>query len=69
MTDPVVVVGGVQERGRKSGQENLSKREKTKHFKGTPEDDSVDISQDARDRASGKKRRNILEYLEDQESS
>ena len=66
MTDPVVVVGGVHETGRKSGQENPSKRGKAKHLKGAPEDDSVDISQDARDRASGKKRRNIMEYLEDE---
>jgi len=66
MTDPVVVVGGVQEAGRKSGQKNPAKRGKAKHLKGGPEDDSVDISQEARDRASGKKRRNILEYLEDE---
>jgi len=66
MTDPVGVVGGVQGTGRKSGQEKQSKRGKAKHLKGATEDDSVDISQDARDRASGKKRRNILEYLDDE---
>jgi hypothetical protein len=66
MTDPVVVVGGVQNAGRKGSQENPSKRGKAKHRQGRAEDDSVDISQEALDRASGKKRRNILEYLEDE---
>jgi hypothetical protein len=66
MTETVIVIGGVQETGRKGGQGNPSKRGKAKQLKGAPEDDSVDISQEARDRASGNKRRNILEYLEDE---
>jgi hypothetical protein len=35
------------------------------HHPDEPLDDSVDISEEAHDRASGRKRKTILEYLEE----
>lgn len=66
MTNPVDVVSGAKEACKKSRQENPLKRGKAKHRNVRTEDDCVDISQEARDRVSGKKHRNILEYLEDE---
>jgi len=66
VTDPVVVVSAAKEAGRKSGRENPRKQDKAKQRQAVAGDDSVDISREALDRASGKKHRNILEYLEDE---
>ena len=66
MTDPVVVISGAKEAGKKSRQGSLLKRDKSRLRQDCDEDDSVDISQEAHDRASGKRRRNILEYLDDE---
>ena len=63
MTDPVVKIEGVKETGGKTTQSKVSKEEKRKHHSEESADDSVDISDEARDRASGKKRANILEYI------
>lgn len=63
MAVPVDKVGGVQ-----GGQEGMRvetrMRGKTRSRKAGGEDEQVTISREARDRASGKKRGNILEYLE-----
>lgn len=64
MTDPVNRITGAKETNRKSSQEGLFKSDRRKQKTEHAEDDSVDISQEARDKASGKKRKNILEYIE-----
>ena len=66
MTSSVDAVGAAKGTGKKGGQENPLKRGMTKHRQNRTEDDCVDISEEARERASGKKRRNILEYLENE---
>jgi len=66
MADPVVVISGAKEAGKKSRQGSLPKRDKARHRQDCAEDDSVEISQEAHDRVSGKRRRNILEYLDDE---
>ncbi|MBI2354591.1 MAG: hypothetical protein HYV06_06110 [Deltaproteobacteria bacterium] len=63
MADPVTEIGGVKETGRNTTRGGNSKRDKGKGRPHRAEDDSVDISEEARQRASGKKRGNILEYL------
>ena len=64
MTEPVDKVSRTREVNRQKGREQLLKRDKSEqHHAEDIEDDSVEISREARDRASGKKRRNILDYL------
>lgn len=64
MTEPVIGIGGMKEIGGNSRREGIFKREKGKRHPDEAPDDNVDISDEARSRASGKKRGNILEYLE-----
>jgi len=64
MTDPVNSVSGARgttSGGTFSGSGFTEERKKRKA--GVQESDLVEISQDAKDRSSGKKRRSILEYL------
>jgi hypothetical protein len=66
MTDPVGGVNrtnGSSSGGRYSDEHFSGERKKRKAE--VPEGDLVEISQDARDRFSGKKRKGILEYLRD----
>lgn len=66
MTEPVDKVSRTREVGRQKGREQLFTRDKERpHHAEAADDDSVEISPEARERASGKKRRNILEYLKD----
>lgn len=64
MTEPVIGVDRVKETGRDTTRGGIFKRDKGKGHPRHAEDDNVDISEEARSRASGKKRGNILEYLE-----
>ena len=64
MTDPVNKIGGAKAVGGKNLQENIFKGEKRKRKTESAENDNIDISEEARDRASGKKRKNILEYIQ-----
>ncbi len=64
MTDPVNKIDGVKETSRKNGRNGLFRGDKHRHHTEQPENDNVDISEEARDKASGKKRKNILEYME-----
>jgi hypothetical protein len=67
MTDPVSKISRSQETDRKAAHGGMIRNEKRKFHPDEPSDDSVDISEEARERASGKKRKTILEYLEDDE--
>lgn len=66
MTDPIKSVSGAQTTspgGSYSGG-SLSEEHKKKSPP-PPQADLIEISQDARDRSTGKKRKNILEYLKE----
>lgn len=66
MTDPIKSISGTQTTsagGSYSGG-NLTDDHKKKS-PAPPQNDLVEISQDARDRSTGKKRKNILEYLKE----
>jgi len=66
MTDPINKISRAQEAGRKQARTGIVKGEKLSDHPDEPADDSVDISEEARERASGRKRKTILEYLEDE---
>lgn len=66
MTDPVSGISGAKETspgGTYSGGSFAEEHEKRKTR--TPEHDLVEISQDAKDRSSGKKQRGIIESLKE----
>jgi hypothetical protein len=67
MTDQINKISRTQETERKKTRSGIIRSEQRNYHPDEPEDDSVDISEEARDRASGRKRRTILEYLEDDE--
>lgn len=64
MTEPLSEISRIKEVDRNSSRSGNPKHEKLKRPPEEEEDDSVDISEEARNRASGKKRGNILEYIE-----
>lgn len=66
MTEPLDAISRIRGAGKKSQRGDDLKHEKSKKRHEESEDDSVDISEEARDRASGKKRGNILEYIRNQ---
>ena len=66
MTDPVKGISGAQ--GASSGGSysggSFSEHHK-KRSAASPQDDLIEISQDARDRSKGKTKKNILDYLKE----
>lgn len=66
MTEPLSEIRRIKEADRKSSRSGDLKHEKLKKHPEEAGDDFVDISKEARERASGKKRGNILEYIENQ---
>lgn len=68
MTEPLSEISRIKEAGRKNSRADNLKHEKLKRHPEEAEDDCVDISEEARNRASGKRRGNILEYIENQEA-
>ncbi|HPX61680.1 MAG TPA: hypothetical protein PLN25_07915 [Deltaproteobacteria bacterium] len=66
MTDPVDSISRIRETDRNSGRGSSPKGEKRKRRESSHEEDSVDISGEARDRATGKRRKGILEYIGEQ---
>lgn len=66
MTDPVKGISGAQ--GTSAGGSYSGGAFSEHHKKKgatAPKDDLIEISQDARDRSTGKTRKNILEYLKE----
>jgi hypothetical protein len=66
MTDPVSGISGTKETspgGTYSGGSFADEHKKKKSH--VPEEDLVEISQDARDRSVGKKNKGIIEYLKE----
>jgi hypothetical protein len=63
MTDPVKGISGIQET---SAGGNYSGGQCAEHHKkgaSETQDDLIEISQDARDRSKGRKKKGLLEYL------
>ena len=69
MTEPVIIISGAAavagSKDKKKDHEENWKRTKALTHPDEARDDNVDISKEARERASGKKRKNILEYLDE----
>jgi len=66
VTEPLSEISRVKETGRNGSRSGNPRHEKLKRQPDDAEDDCVDISEEARSRASGKRRGNILEYIEGQ---
>jgi len=68
MTEPLSRVSTIKETGKKKAPDTRLKHEKnTRHAQETDED-CVEISEEARERSAGKKRRDILDYLNEEHS-
>jgi len=67
MTDAVIEVSGTRIVQRDDKHEDAPKRDKEKRQHHQQQEDCIDISEEARQRASGKNKKNILEYLEEGE--
>lgn len=67
MTDSVIKISKAQDTERKTARSLPVPGKRPNHHPDEPADDSIDISEEARDRASGRRRKTILEYLEDEE--
>jgi hypothetical protein len=64
MSDPVEKLDFIRGVGRRgAGGASFKHEKKVKHGHDEEEDDCVDISEEARERASGKKKKSILEYI------
>ena len=66
MTEPLNKISKVKETGRNNSRTDNSKHEKSKRHQEETDDDCVEISEEAHNRAMGKSRGNILEYIENQ---
>jgi hypothetical protein len=66
MTEAVSEISRVKETGKKKVPDAHTKHEKHPQHPDEPGEDSVEISEEARDRAAGKKHRNILDYLKEE---
>lgn len=66
MTDPLERIRATKETSKRTAPDMLLKHGKHAHLRDDIEEDSVDISEEARERAAGKKRRNILDYLNEE---
>ena len=66
MTDPVTVVDTIRGTGKKSVADSHLKHAKNQRHPDEADEDSVDISEEARERSAGRKRRSILDYLNDE---
>jgi hypothetical protein len=66
MTEPLTKVSSIKETGKKNSQGTRLKHEKKPRHVDDTEDDRIDISEEARERAAGRMRRNILDYLNEE---
>ncbi len=63
MTERVAEISRSKAPGKKNATDTPLKHEKSPRHTDEAEHDSIDISEEARDRAAGRKRGNILDYL------
>ena len=66
MTEAVTGISTTREPGKKKAADTRLKHDKNQRHADETAEDSVDISEEARERAAGKKRRNILDYLNEE---
>jgi len=66
MTDPVERISPARETGKKNATDSRLKHDKHPGHPDEAEHDSIDISEEAREWAAGKKHRNILDYLNEE---
>ena len=66
MTEPVTIISTTRETVKKNAANARRTHEKHQRHVDETGQDSVDISEEARDRAAGRKRRNILDYLKEE---
>ena len=66
MTDPVERISPAREPGKKNATDSRLKHKKEHHHPEEAGEDSIDISEEARERAAGKHHRNILDFLTDE---
>jgi hypothetical protein len=66
MTDPLTGISAIRETGKKRESDTRLKHEKKPHHTDEAEEDSIDISEEARERSAGRKRRNILDYINEE---
>ena len=66
MTEPLARISTTKETGKKNAPDIRLKHEKNPRHAEATEEDSIDISEEARERAAGRKRRNILDYLNEE---
>lgn len=66
MTEPVSRISSTRETGGKKASDALLKHGKNTRHPDENEEDSIDISEEARERAAGRKSRNILDYLNEE---
>ena len=66
MTDPLARISIIQETGKKKEHDTRLKRDKYPRHAEETEEDSIDISNEAREKAAGRTHRNILDYLNEE---
>jgi hypothetical protein len=68
MTEPLTKISSTKETGKKNVQDSRLKHEIKPRQVYDSEEDCIEISEEARERAAGRKRRNILDYLNEEPS-
>ena len=66
MTEPLAKISTIKETGKKNAPDSRLKHEKSPRHAEETGEDSIDISEEARERAADRKRRNILDYLNEE---
>jgi hypothetical protein len=66
MTEPVTGIDKTRVAGKKNTPEALLKHEKKPRHADETDDDCIDISEEARERAAGRKHKTILDYINEE---
>lgn len=66
MTEPLTKISSIQETGKKKAHDNSLKHDKYLRHSEETEEDSIDISEEAREKAAGRTHRNIADYLSEE---
>jgi hypothetical protein len=69
MTEPVTGIDKARVTGKKNAPDTRLKHEKAPRHTDETGEDSIDISEEARDRAAGRRRKKILDYLNEEPAS
>lgn len=66
MTDPLTRISTIQETGKKKEHDARLKHDKYPRHAEESEEDSIDISKEAREKAAGRTHRNIIDYINEE---